>query len=121
MPVCAFFSKFFLNYTLSGNSSMISSRQPESVVSLHPSMSNENILDCIIHHMSHMKDTSHIGRWNSDYIGFLITVLIRLEIFIVLPVFIPFFLYILWIIDFIKLGSHVSPFLLNYQDQSQLI
>ena len=62
------FFKLLFNNILSGNSCMVSSRNPKSVVAFHSVVAHNNILQCIVQPVPHMKNTCNIWRRNYDRI-----------------------------------------------------
>ena len=67
---------------------MVRSRLPESVITLHPFETNQNVLHRIIERMSHMKLPRNIRRRNHNGERFLRLIHLRMEIFLLHPLFI---------------------------------
>ena len=94
---------------------MVRSRLPKCVIALHPLKANQNILHGIVKRMSHVKLSCNVWRRNYDCKGFLRSVHLCVEIFLIQPVLIDSFLYALRVIGFCKFFAHTSfPFLNKY-------
>ena len=74
------------------NRSVIRSRYPASVLPLHTGTADQNILDGIVKHVSHMKHASDVWGRNDDRIR-LTAVWFRLEKAVIQPILIPLTLY----------------------------
>jgi hypothetical protein len=59
-------------------------------VALHPFESNQNVLKGVVEGVSDVEHTGHVGRWDYNGVGRPGRVLIGPEIFLFLPVKIPF-------------------------------
>ena len=68
---------------------MLGARHPEGVLPLHAGPSNEDVLNRIVEHVTHVEHTRHIGRRDDDCIGLAPVGLTREEL-VVKPVLIPF-------------------------------
>ena len=60
----SFFFKLALNNILSRDSGMVSSSHPQSIVTLHPVVANDNILQSIVQTVSHVQNSGNIRRRN---------------------------------------------------------
>ena len=63
-------SKFIYDFRFSGDGSMVSSRHPAGILAFHTGTANQNILDGIIKHVSHVQHTSDVRGWNDDGVRF---------------------------------------------------
>ena len=121
IAVFALFFKLLFNNILSGNSGMVGSRNPKSIITLHSMITNNNVLQGIIKTVSHMQNTCNVRRRNYDsifYIGsFLrmnrrIFIACRFKTAFFNPFIINSVFKIFWIISFFKFNSfHFSSIL----------
>ena len=84
--------QFGNHFCFGGNGSMVSSGHPAGIFTLHSSTTNQNVLNRIVKHVSHVKNTGNIGRRNDNgirfaFIGF------GMEEFVFQPILIPFVFY----------------------------
>ncbi len=70
---------------------MIAARHPQGVISLHAPPADQNILQSIIHCMSHMQLSSNIRRRNHNAVRLLVWLCLRMKQSVLLPIRIPFF------------------------------
>ena len=90
--------------------SMIRSGLPKSVISLHALPADQNVLHCIVQSMSHVELSGDIRRGDNDRKGCFGVVHFRVEVFLILPVFINPILDSLRIISF---GEHLTHVLFS--------
>ena len=64
----SFFFKCPLNDILGCNTRMVSSRNPESVISLHAVIADDDILQSVIEAVTHVKNAGYIWRRDDDCI-----------------------------------------------------
>ena len=62
MAAQTFFSEFAFDDILGGNASMIHSRKPQRVETLHPLPSHDHIVNRVIEHVTHMQGAGDIRR-----------------------------------------------------------
>ena len=62
--------KFVYDFRFSGDGSMVSSRHPAGIFAFHTGTANQNILNGIIKHMSHVQHTGDIRRRDDDGVRF---------------------------------------------------
>ena len=70
---------------------------PASVLALHACTANENILDSIVEHVSHVEHTRYVW-WRDHHCIRFTTIWLRAEKLVVEPVLIPFTFHCLWIV-----------------------
>ena len=63
-------SEFVYNLCLCSNRSMVSSRNPARILAVKTSLTDKDILNSIVEHVSHVKHTSHVWWWDYDRIRF---------------------------------------------------
>ena len=85
----SFLFQFVYHLTFGSNGSMVGSRHPAGVFSLHARTPYQHILKRIVQHMPHMKHARYVGRRNHNGIRFTLIGL-RVKIFLFQPVSIPF-------------------------------
>ena len=105
----AFLTHGFNNLSLCCNRSMVSSRNPECVISLHPFISYKYILKFIIKGMAHVKLTCNIRRRHHNREWLFTPVNFCMEILLIHPFFIKLILNIRRIICLFKLLFHNYP------------
>ena len=83
--------------SLGSDTGVVGTWYPASILALHACTANENILDSIVEHVSHVEHTRYV--WWRDYhrIRFT-TIWLRAEKLVVEPVLIPFTFHCLWIV-----------------------
>ena len=92
---------------------MVGSWNPKCIISLHPLITDQNILHGIIQGMSHMQLPRNVRRGNDNGKRCLSLIHLGLEIFLVHPLLIQSLLYALGVIGFGQFSAHVtSSFLL---------
>ena len=91
----AFLSQLGNHLCLSSNRSMVCARHPTSILTIKTCLTNKDILNRIVEHMSHMQDTCHIWWWN-NYSVRLPAIWLRSKELIVHPILIPSWLHLLW-------------------------
>ena len=99
-----------LHLCLCRNPRMIAAGHPKSVIPLHTPPANENILESIVHSMSHMELSGHIGRRNDNAVRRFPLLHLCMEKAALLPILIPFLLKGLGIVH---LGNIVPVFLIQ--------
>ena len=68
----AFFSfllDLLFDHDLCGDAGVIGARQPEDFLAIHPSLAGEDVLDCVVQHMSHVQHPRHVGRRDDNGIA----------------------------------------------------
>ena len=83
--------------SLGSDTGMVCTWYPASVLAFHACTANENILDSIVEHVSHVKHTCNVW-WRDDHCIRFTTIWLRAEKFVVEPVLIPFTFHCLWIV-----------------------
>ena len=86
----ALFPQGLLHLRLGGDARVIAPRHPERIVALHTAPANENILQRIVHGVSHVELPRHIGRRNDDAVRRLLRLCLRMKEPVFLPIRIPF-------------------------------
>ena len=86
---------------------MVCSRNPQSIVSLHSLITNQNILQCIVHRMSHMQLSGNIRRRHHDRKRFFAAIYLCMKIFLLAPSLIKLWFDLFRIVRFFKLFAHV--------------
>ena len=62
-------SEFLHHLGLRSDGGVVGAWHPEGVLSLHTGTTDEDVLNGVIQHVSHVEHTRHIGRRNNDRIG----------------------------------------------------
>ena len=83
--------------SLGSDTGMVCTWYPASVLAFHACTANENILDSIVEHVSHVKHTCNVW-WRDNHCIRFTTIWLRTEKFVVEPVLIPFTFHCLWIV-----------------------
>ena len=83
--------------SLGSDTGMVCTWYPTSVLTFHACTANENILDSIVEHVSHVKHTSNVW-WRDNHCIRFTTIWLRAEKLVVEPVLIPFTFHCLWIV-----------------------
>ena len=78
----ALLSEAIYHLSLSCDAGVVCARNPTSVLVLHASATNEDVLDCIVEHVTHVEHTSHI-RWRNNHRIRFTTIWLRTEKFVV--------------------------------------
>ncbi len=81
--------KFGDNLGLGRNRGVVSAGYPEGVLALHACAANEDILNCIVKHVTHVEHTGHVWRGNDYSIRFACVGLAMKEL-VFKPICIPF-------------------------------
>ena len=71
-----------------GDRSVVGTGHPESILALHARAADEDILDCVVEHVPHVKHTGYIRRRDNDSVGFAL-IGNRFKQLVVQPIFIP--------------------------------
>ena len=85
----ALLSEFLHHLSLCCNRGMVGAWYPAGILALHAGTTNQDILNGVVQHVSHVQHTCHIGRWDNDGVGFTSIGFAGKEL-IVQPVLIPF-------------------------------
>ena len=93
----ALLSEAVYNLSLGSDTSVVGTWYPACVLALHACTANENILDRIIEHVTHVKHTCYVW-WRDHHCIRFTTVWLRAEKLVVEPVLIPFTFHCLWIV-----------------------
>ena len=93
----AFLCQFVHDLRLSRNAGVVSARHPAGILALHAGTPDQNVLNRIVQHMSHVEHPCNVGRWNHHGIR-LTAIRLRTEKLVVQPVLVPFRFHNLWII-----------------------
>ena len=56
------------NLALCRNGGVVRTRNPAGILAVHPGLPDKNIIQRIVEHVAHMKDTRHVRRRNDDCI-----------------------------------------------------
>ena len=83
--------------SLGSDTGVVGTRYPASVLALHACTANENILDSIVEHVSHVEHTRYVW-WRDNHRIRFTTIWLRAEKLVVEPVLIPFTFHCLWIV-----------------------
>ena len=94
------------NLRFGRNRRMVGSRKPKCFIPLHSLKTNENVLQCIVKGMSHMKLTCDVWWRNYNRIRFLIRIYFRMKILLADPFGIKTVFNVFWIIIFFQFFSH---------------
>ena len=87
MAVSALCFQLTLDNHLGGDTGMVGTHLPQSVVAGHAVIADQGVHNGFLEAMSHMQATRHIGRWNHDAVGLFAT--LGSKIAIALPLFVP--------------------------------
>ena len=79
------------------NTCVVSARHPAGILALHAGTPDQDVLNRIVQHMSHVEHPCNVGRWNHHGIR-LTAIRLRTEKLVVQPVLVPFRFHNLWII-----------------------
>ena len=93
----ALLSEAVHHFGLGSDTGMVGTWHPACVLSLHSCTAHEDVLNCIVEHVSHVEHTCYVRWWDYHCIG-VTTVWLRAEEFVVEPVLIPFSFHVLWIV-----------------------
>ena len=93
----ALLSEAVYNLSLGSDTGMVGTWYPTCVLALHASTANENILDSIVEHVSHVEHTRYVW-WRDNHCIRFTTIWLRTEKLVVEPVLIPFTFHCLWIV-----------------------
>ena len=93
----ALLSEAVYNLCLGSDTGMVGTWYPTCVLALHASTANENILDSIVEHVSHVEHTCYVW-WRDNHCIRFTTIWLRAEKLVVEPVLIPFTFHCLWIV-----------------------
>ena len=69
MLLDALLGQFLNHFGLCCDRGVVGAWYPTSILALHTGTTNENILNSIVQHMSHMQHTRYVGWWNNDGVG----------------------------------------------------
>ena len=87
----SFCSELGHDLSFGGNGCVVGARHPKSIFAVHSGATDKNVLNGIVEHVTHVKDSGDVWRRNHDTIGFA-TVGFAMEKIVVHPVGIPFVL-----------------------------
>ena len=77
--------------------SVVGSRHPACVHAFHSCPAHEDVLNCVVEHVSHVQHTRHVW-WRNDHgVGFA-SIGLATEHLVVKPILIPFRLHCLWVV-----------------------
>ena len=76
---------------------MVGTWYPTGIFAIYACFADEDVLNGVVEHMSHIEKNSHVGRWNYNgvWLSFIGT---GTKQFVLLPIFIPFVFYFTWIV-----------------------
>ena len=100
------FTHGFNDFSLGCDRSMIRSGKPQSVIALHSSVTDKNILKCVVQCMTHVKLTGDVRRRYNYSIRLLIRVALCVKVLSVEPEFINSVLNVFRIVLFSKIFCH---------------
>ena len=86
----AFFGNLFFHLDLRGDTGMVLSRKPEDIIPLHPFIADQDILQCIVQRMPHMKLPRYIGRRQHNAVRLFPLLRFIMKYTVFLPKVIPF-------------------------------
>ena len=86
---------------------MVGAGKPQGIIALHPSPSDENILQSVVKGVAHMKLTRDIRRRDNYAVRLLFGVNLRVEIFALKPEVVNPVFHIFGIILFCKFFCHI--------------
>ena len=72
---------------------MVSTRNPAGVLSVHAGFADEHIIQGIVEHMAHVKDTGYVRRRDYDRVRFTL-IRFRMKEFMLKPVGVPLIFYL---------------------------
>ena len=114
MAIHTIIGELFFHNILGSNSCMVSTGHPQDIIATQSPVAAENILQCIIKCVTHVKDAGDIWRRDYNGIALLIAFLLpgRKQQFL-FPEIVPAFFHVMWFITFVKkIGTHII--LLHY-------
>ncbi len=103
VPIHALFRKLALHYILGCNTSVVGSWHPQYVISLHPLITTEDILEGVVEGVPHVQITGYIGRRDHNRIGGFCALFVGQKQFLLLPKLVPLRLHLC---GFIGFGQH---------------
>ncbi len=93
----ALLGKFLHYLRLGSDAGMVGSRHPAGVLAFHACTSDEDVLYCVVQHVSHVQHTRYVRWWYHHRVG-LASVGVTTEEFVVKPILIPFGFYLFGVI-----------------------
>ena len=100
------FTHGFNDFSLSCNRCVIRSGKPQSVIALHSSVTDKNILKCVVKCMTHVKLAGDVRRRYNYSIRLLLRIALCVKVLSVEPEFIYSVLNVLGIVLFSKIFCH---------------
>ena len=79
------------NFCFGGDGRVVGTRYPERIFAVHSGATDKNVLNGVVEHVTHVKDSGDVWGRNHDTVGFA-TVGFAMEKIVVHPVGIPFVL-----------------------------
>ena len=107
--VNSLFLQLIRNLHLGRNCCMVRSRDPEGIISLHSLIADQDILQCIVQRVPHMKLSGYIRRGHYGCKRFSASVYFCMKIFVLTPFVIKFWFNLFWIVGFFQILAHVFP------------
>ena len=103
------FGQTSFNLGLSSNPSMVHTRKPKRIETLHTFLADDDILQSCIPSVTKVKFTSYVWWWNNDWIRLSLFIAWRLENIFVKPFLVTTSLNLGWIVFRWKFFRHVCP------------
>ena len=94
---------------LCGDGSVVCSRDPQGIVSLHPLIADQDILQCVVQGVAHMQLSCDVRGRHDSCKGFSAPVYLSVEVFVLTPLVIQFRFNLFWIIGFLQILAHGLP------------
>ena len=104
--VNTFLFQLVSNFNFRGNSRVIRPRNPEGIVSFHSFVSDQDILQCVVQRVPHVKLSRNIRRRHYRSKGFSAPVHLCVEIFVLTPFLIQLFFNLFRIVCFCQFSAH---------------
>ena len=111
--ILALFAELLFHLCLGGNTRVIGTREPESIMALLPCPAGQNVLDCVVENMPHGQDTGHIGRGDDDGISGFFRIWFPTEGTLIFPGLVEAVLHIFWLVCFFHLLDRKRSIYLN--------
>ena len=102
----SFLAQFFFYLDLCSNACVVNTGHPQGIITLHTLKTDQGILQCCVHCVTHMQLTGNIGRGHNNCKGLCVLVACRTEISVFFPHFIDLIFYLLGLIHFWKFSCH---------------
>ena len=101
-----FLAEFFFYFNLRCDTCMVSSRQPERIIALHPLKADQCVLQGCIHSMTHVELTGNIWWGHNDCERFTAGSFLRMEVSTLFPHAVNSVFYLLRFVNLWQFSSH---------------